>query len=141
MRLLDDTMCFVCGPNNPMGLHLEFWEEGDRYHTRFTPQPHHTGYGGILHGGLLTAVLDEVMGRFLWAQGIRAATAQMEVRWRRSARIGEPLECVGWVEETRGRRIRCAAEARTASGDLVARASGAFMVMSEATLQAEEKAG
>ena len=129
MRLEDDQMCFVCGPENPIGLRLEFWDEGDRYCTRFTPEPRHSGYAGITHGGILTAILDEVMGRLLWVRNLRAATAQMEVRWSRSAPIGEPLHISGWIEEVRGRLVRCAAIAHNDAGQVVARATGKFMRM------------
>jgi acyl-coenzyme A thioesterase PaaI-like protein len=138
MRLEDDQMCFVCGPKNPVGLHLEFWDDGERYHTRFTPEPHHTGYAGVTHGGIMTAVLDEVMGRLLWMRDLRAATAQMEVRWSRAAHIGETLHFVGWIEEARGRLVKCAAEARNEAGQLVARASAKFMRLASPVMGAGE---
>jgi acyl-coenzyme A thioesterase PaaI-like protein len=127
MKLEDDRMCFVCGPENPIGLKLEFWEEGERYHTRFTPDIRHSGYEGMIHGGILTAILDEVMGRLLWIRDLRAATAQMDIRWSRAAHIGETLHVVGWIEEVRGRLVRCAAEARNDAGQIVARSTAKFM--------------
>ena len=130
MKLEDDQMCFVCGPKNPIGLHLEFHDEGDRYCTSFTPDASHSGYAGMTHGGVLTAVLDEVMGRLLWVRNLRAATAQMEVRWCRPAHIGETLHFAGWIEEVRGRLVRCAAIAQNDAGQVVARAKAKFMRVS-----------
>lgn len=127
MKLEDDQMCFVCGPQNPIGLQLEFWDDGERYHTRFTPDRRHSGYAGITHGGILISILDEVMGRLLWVRNLRAATAQMDVRWSRSARIGETLHFTGWIEEVRGRLVKCAAEARNEAGQIVARSTAKFM--------------
>ena len=127
MRLEDDQMCFVCGPQNPIGLHLEFWHDGEQYCTSFTPDARHSGYAGMTHGGVLTAVLDEVMGRMLWVKNLRASTAHVEVRWSRPAPIGETLHFRGWVEEVRGRLVRCAAEARNDAGQVVARAKAKFM--------------
>ena len=127
MKLEDDQMCFVCGPNNPIGLQLEFRDEGDRYCTTFTPDARHSGYAGLTHGGVLTAVLDEVMGRLLWVRNLRAATAQMEVRWISPAHIGETLHFTGWIEEVRGRLVRCAAVAQNDAGQVVARAKAKFM--------------
>lgn len=137
MRLEDDQMCFVCGPGNPIGLHLEFWNEGDRYCTKFTPDVRHTGYAGMTHGGVLTAVLDEVMGRLLWVRNLRAATAHMEVRWCQPAPIGEQLHFTGWIEEVRGRLVRCAAIAHNDAGQVVARAKAKFMQIKTSSASCE----
>jgi acyl-coenzyme A thioesterase PaaI-like protein len=127
MELLEENMCFVCGPENPIGLKLVFWEEGEKYHTRFTPDRRHSSYSGITHGGILTAILDEVMGRLLYVRNLKAATAKMEIRWSRAAQIGETLHIVGWIEEIRGRLVQCAAEARNEAGQLIARSNAKFM--------------
>jgi acyl-coenzyme A thioesterase PaaI-like protein len=52
-------MCFVCGIDNPIGLHLSFYtyDEG-RCIARFHPKPEHQGYPGHLHGGIISTLLD-----------------------------------------------------------------------------------
>jgi acyl-coenzyme A thioesterase PaaI-like protein len=127
MELREEKFCFVCGPDNPIGLKLEFWEDGETYRTRFTPDRRHSGYSGVTHGGIMTAILDEVMGRLLYIRDLRAATAKMEIRWSRAAKIGETLHFIGWIEEIRGRLIQCAAEARDDAGRLIARSNAKFM--------------
>ncbi|MBM4357286.1 MAG: hypothetical protein FJ096_04175 [Deltaproteobacteria bacterium] len=52
--------CFGCAPDHPTGFHLEFEREGDAVRTRFVPSPHHQGPPGILHGGLVTTLADEL---------------------------------------------------------------------------------
>ena len=52
-------MCFVCGVNNPIGLHLDFWMDGEQVWTDFTPGREHQGYPGVMHGGLVATLLDE----------------------------------------------------------------------------------
>lgn len=130
LKLVDDGMCFVCGRSNPIGLKLEFALESGRYVTRFTPRPEHQGYEGVTHGGIVAAVLDEVMARLVYALGHRAPTAELAVRFKRPASTSEELTVTGWVTAERGRLIQCAAEARTAEGELVAEAAAKMLKIS-----------
>jgi acyl-coenzyme A thioesterase PaaI-like protein len=55
----NSRMCFVCGIDNPIGLHLSFYtDEEGRCIARFRPKPEHQGYPGHLHGGLISTLLD-----------------------------------------------------------------------------------
>ena len=52
------AMCFVCGRNNPNGLHLHFFVDAEnRVHAEFTPQVEHQGFPGIMHGGVISAII------------------------------------------------------------------------------------
>ena len=124
MDLLDDGMCFVCGPKNPIGLKLSFDFEDGKYVTRFTPGPEHQGYTGITHGGIIATVLDEVMARMVFALGHKAVTSEMQVRLKKPARSGEELEFMGWIVSEGRRIIDCAAEARNLEGEVIAEATG-----------------
>jgi acyl-coenzyme A thioesterase PaaI-like protein len=56
----NSSMCFLCGVNNPIGLKLAFYTDGeDRCIASFQPRPEHQGYPGQLHGGIVTTLLDE----------------------------------------------------------------------------------
>jgi acyl-coenzyme A thioesterase PaaI-like protein len=55
----NSRMCFVCGIENPIGLHLAFYtDDGDRCIARFRPRPEHQGFPGQLHGGLISTLPD-----------------------------------------------------------------------------------
>lgn len=127
MDIQGDQMCFVCGPENPIGLRLSFSFDGDRYVTRFTPGREHQGYAGITHGGIISTVLDEVMARLVHVKGHQAVTAELTVRLRKPAPTGQELVFQGWIVGERGRILDCAAEARSASGELVADAVARMM--------------
>lgn len=124
MDLRDDGMCFACGAKNPVGLKLEFTFQDGRYITRFTPRREHQGFTGITHGGILSTVLDEVMARLVYVLGHRAVTAEMRVRLRKPASIGEELTVSGWITSEGRRTIDCAAEARNPAGEVIAEATG-----------------
>ena len=97
----NSQLCFVCGLENPIGLKLAFYEdERGRVAARFTPQSQHQGYPGVVHGGIVTALLDEVLARVAIGSGRWVMTARLNVRYRRPIPLGRPLtivgEAVGW---------------------------------------------
>lgn len=127
--LADDRMCFGCGSNNPRGLKLSFDADlAERViRTRWTPAKEHQGYAGIVHGGMISVVLDELMGNLLWLTGTPAVTAEMSVRFLRPAKVGHPLECGARIRSGKGRVFEMHASARDAAGHMVAEATGKFI--------------
>lgn len=123
-------MCFACGPDNPVGLHIPFRMDGEHCVGDFTAGPNHVGYEKTVHGGIIYAALDDVMANVLYLQGIKAHTARCEVRYRRPLQVGEPLRLSGWVAARRRRMVTLKGEARlTADGTLVAECDAVFMVV------------
>lgn len=95
--------CFACGPKNPFGLKLSFREQDDTYLSEFIGQQQHQGYDGILHGGIVSTLLDEIMARYLYAKGMTAVTARLEVRFNKPTPIGVPLLLKGRITKNKGR--------------------------------------
>jgi len=127
LDLDDDNGCFACGKSNPIGLKLEFDKEGDEYVTYFTPCKQHQGWQGIAHGGIVCTVLDEVMARYVYTLGHSAVTAEMIVRLKRPARVGQKLRFAGRIDEQKSRLITCSARATDEDGTLIAEASGKML--------------
>jgi len=125
--LKGDTMCFVCGEENPIGLKLKFAWEGDRYRTEFIPGVEHQSYTGLMHGGLISTILDEVMGKLLFSRGINTVTARLEVRFQRPVAIGEKVVFWSEVVADKGKLIETRAQAETADGTSLAQAKAVFM--------------
>jgi len=121
--LRDDGRCFACGEQNPIGLKLKFRWVGDDYVTDFTARPEYAGWAGIVHGGLLATVLDEVMARLIWEKGHQAITAKLQVRFHEPLKIGETVTVAGRIIRTAGRGVKTRAEARRSDGTVVAEAS------------------
>jgi len=78
--------CFACGQLNPGGMKLDFEVSRDRAEARYTAEQRHQGYDGLLHGGVVTALLDEAMGWAIFHQGIRRCTGLSPSRTSGSAR-------------------------------------------------------
>ncbi|HVP56604.1 MAG TPA: PaaI family thioesterase [bacterium] len=124
MELVDEGMCFICGKANPIGLKVDFAIDVRKLTISavFTPKREHEGYRGILHGGLVSALLDEAMVKLLWESGIPSVSASLEVRLAKPAKIGEPLHISGWVDSRRGKLVFTAARIEDEAGGLVAEA-------------------
>ena len=125
--------CLVCGPANAHGLHLSLHVDPATgvVETRFVPAEHHIGFIGIVHGGVIGAVLDEAM---VWAaswQGKRfCVCGEMSVRFRQSARIGSPVIVRAKVDLSRAKLIATSSEASDESGKIIATGTGKYVPLS-----------
>ncbi len=122
--------CFGCGQRNPAGLKLRFEIDGESVQTEFTPSPSHEGYPGYLHGGITCAVLDEAMG---WAayhlsSGALAATARLQIKFRRPIFIGEPLTVKASIMRKSSRHLWTQATMKRKDGKLAAEATAIMVI-------------
>jgi len=134
-RLLDlgidfEHWCFACGRLNPSGLQLDFDVSANRASARYIGLQRHQGYDGALHGGIVTALLDETMGWAIFHQGIWGVTAKIAVTFKRPVPIGEELVVSGEVARDRGRGIETNGMlARAIDGEVLAEATALFLRM------------
>ena len=112
--------CFSCGPDNPISLKLKFREEDGRYCSDFVAQEVHQSYDGIVHGGIISTLLDEIMGGYLYAKGYKAVTAKLEVRYRKPTPIGTHLNIQGWIVGNRGSMYDLASQITLDDGTVTA---------------------
>jgi acyl-coenzyme A thioesterase PaaI-like protein len=120
-----DDWCFVCGRENPIGLKTVWTlDEGGAARARFSPGREHQGWRGIVHGGILAALLDEAMAQRLRLEGIHAVTAGLDIRYRKPAPTGAPILIEGRLVSERSRSLRLAAWARGEDGQCFAEAEG-----------------
>ena len=128
--------CFVCGVENPCGLHVHFFNDGyQRVVARVTLGEGCQSYPGTAHGGILAAILDETMGRALLADECPADlerarfmfTAKMEIRYRRPVPLNEAFIVRGRVEQDRGRTVLVSGEIALADGSVAVEASAMLM--------------
>ena len=83
--------CFVCGPANGHGLGLEFRSVADgAVEASFACEQVFNGYPGMLHGGIICSLLDGAMTNCMFAHGMAAVTADMNVRFRHPVIINRP---------------------------------------------------
>ena len=122
--------CIVCGPTNPHGLRLTSRVDPDAgiVHTPFTPGPHHIGFDGLVHGGVLSTVADEAMvWAAIWASRRACVAGELSVRFRRPTVPGAVLAVVASVTRTKGRLVETAATITTVAGTAVATATAKYL--------------
>ena len=128
----ENSWCFACGKDNPIGLKLEMNIIGNKSIAYFTPQKCHESYGDRMHGGLISTLLDEVMGNFVFRkEGRPAYTADIEIRFRDSVLIGETIKIEGWITKHRGRLFLTQGCITKADGTIAAEANAKMMLMDE----------
>jgi acyl-coenzyme A thioesterase PaaI-like protein len=142
-------MCFVCGRQNPVGLHIHFYEdyENQRVIAPLTIPEKYQGYPGVVHGGILASILDETAGRAVMMGSEASAaeaqtpfwvTAKLEMRYRQPTPTETPLSAVGWVVRKRSRSAEVAGEIRLPDGTVTAELSAVVVRPPEETLKAWE---
>jgi len=100
--------CFICGMENPVGLHLHIFETapGEVESTYIAPE-HFQGYPGVLHGGIVAALLDEISGRaHMGSDPLDPRfmfTAKLEVKYRKNVPIGRQLKIIGKAGKSRAK--------------------------------------
>ncbi len=124
--------CFVCGENNPNGLRLSFKIDPERktLKTIFVAGPTFQGWDGIVHGGIISTLLDEAMAKLVYELGYEAVTASLEVKFKRPAPILQPLHVYGEVTEVNKRLIRAKAHVAKEDGTILATGVSTFLKQS-----------
>jgi len=130
--------CFVCGLANPFGLHLRFYDTGPGEVTAEIIIPnHYQGYPGVVHGGIVAAMLDEAAGRaHMGGDPPRFMfTAHLEIQYRKNVPIGQPLRLVGLAGKTKGRTAASTSAIYDAEGLLLAEANALMVNVPDETLK------
>ena len=98
--------CFVCGRNNEIGLKMQFFDDGvDSITSTVVLDKKYEGYPGIVHGGILATILDEVIGRCAMIKDHHhfMMTVTLDIKYRNPAPINTELRAVGTATRIGGR--------------------------------------
>jgi len=118
--------CLLCGAENVQGLGLDFQALPDgSVRAVFAGSGRHAGYPGTLHGGLIAALLDSAMTNCLFARGIVAVTARLNVRYLQPGQLGTPLDVVATLLRS-SRSLHYLCGELQQNGSVVAAATATF---------------
>jgi hypothetical protein len=116
----DYQQCFVCGQRNPFGLQLVFYQEqnaqqGETVVSDFRPKVEHQGFPGVIHGGIVAAILDEALNR--------TCALSKNPSWSMTGKL---------EESERGRMLQASGKITLADDEtkVLATAQGTFMSLS-----------
>jgi len=123
--------CFVCGPDNPIGLKISFHMDDNVCRGSFTSLENHMGYKDITHGGIIFSLLDDVMANWLFLQNKVAQTAQCDLRYRKPLPIHTKVNLEGRCIKQKGKVTFMHGKVISdATGDLIAESHAKFMIIS-----------
>jgi uncharacterized protein (TIGR00369 family) len=122
MDFEDDHYCFVCGEENPSGLHLKFSASKGKIQTEFVPRKIHQGYKNIVHGGIISTLLDEAMVKAALMQGMPAVTVEITVRFRTPLMAGEKVIVEAEIKNTNKKIIETSAVMKKEDDTVIAEA-------------------
>ena len=128
---LDGQTCFGCGETNPIGLRMEFLTDGQRVYSFVTVAPTMAGWDQTVHGGIISTILDEIMGwSVIYLLKKIGVTKSMTVDFIKPVRVGQNLTVVGAIEEIRSeRQVVVSGTIYTDDDAVCAKAQGAFAAM------------
>lgn len=127
VRQPSSRSCFICGRENPLGLKARWVSDrkAKEVRSQLVIPEHFNGYPGVVHGGIITALLDEAMARSVLIDGgfdDLLVTAKLEVVFRRPTPTDTPVTAIARLVRRIGNRAIAEAELRLADGTITARA-------------------
>ncbi len=134
---MDDSIaayCFVCGKNNPRGFKIEvgYSEAELAAETELSIPQEYQGWTEVIHGGILSTLLDELMAHAVWRFAGPGVTLSMEVRFHAPLKPGEPSRVRGVMHTPNGSRRLAEGEIiRLADGRRIASGKSRFLLLPE----------
>ena len=125
--------CIVCGMKNPFGLKAPFYVlEDDSVASVFTFKKEHQSYPDRTHGGMISTLLDELMGRALWINEPETfgVTTSMTITFRRPVPYGVKLKARAYITFNSTRGFTAKGEIYDFDGKLLAQGEGKYLKLS-----------
>ncbi len=122
----NSEMCFVCGRANPVGLYMKFFDNGEsEVSSQYSVPKHYQSYPGIVHGGVLASMLDEVVARVSMIGDPHhfMMSVRLEVLYRQPVPVETPLRIVGRIIRLRGRLGKAEGKIHLPDGSVACEAS------------------
>ena len=123
VRQPNSDFCFVCGRKNPNGLYMTFYDNGhNEVYSEYSVSELYQGYPGLVHGGVVAAMLDEVVARVAMIGDPHhfMMSVKMEVKYRRPVPTETQLQLVGRIVRLRGRLGKAVGEILLPDGKVAA---------------------
>ena len=127
----NSRMCLVCGLKNPFGLHTSFFElDNNELLAIFKPREEHQSYPGRLHGGIISTILDEAIGRAIMIQSegdIWGVTVDLQIRFKKPVPLHEELRVIGRITKDSSRFFEGTGELLLQDGTVAAEGRGKYL--------------
>lgn len=119
-----DDYCFVCGKDNPIGIKAKFTTKEGYASSELVLSREYQGWSGIIHGGIIAALLDEASVYAGNSLGYNTVTAELKIRYKRPLPPGEKFLVEAKAKVVKSKLIMTHATLKDSKGDTVAEAEG-----------------
>ena len=93
--------CIMCGCENPYSLRLKFSpDEMGTVFAQYRGNKTLQGYEGVIHGGVLSAIMDTAMAHCLMHKNIKAVTGELNIRYLKPVPCSSRLEISAWIDSS-----------------------------------------
>jgi len=132
-RQTNSKNCFICGLDNESGVKAPFYNlEDDSVATIFQFKGHHQSYPGRTHGGIISAMLDELIGRALWIKepNTYAVTTSMTIKFRKPVSYDTLIKGRGYIVKDSSRLYVGKGELYDMDNNVLAEVNATYLKMS-----------
>ena len=136
-RQTNSKSCIICGMENDWSVKAPFYSmEDGTVISIFEFCEKHQSYPGRVHGGMICALLDELVGRALWVQekGAYAVTTSINIQYRKPVPYGVKLKGVGRIIKNSSRLFVGTGEIYDMEGNLLASAEAKYLKLPAQTI-------
>lgn len=123
-----EDYCFVCGKKNPVGLKVEFTYKDGKSFAELTLPREYQGWSGIIHGGIIAALLDEACVYAGNSLGYNTVTAELKIRFKKPAHPQEKIFVEARANHVKSKLISAVAKVKDSVGSLIAEAEGKLII-------------
>jgi len=120
--------CFVCGKENPKGLRLDIQLKDGIAYAEFALGKEYEGYPNILHGGIIAAILDDVMANTKFLEGYILYTVELNVKYLKHCLVGEKLFAFGYAKEIHYNILQTSGEIKDISNGIRRQLTGKYYI-------------
>lgn len=137
----NSKMCIICGVENRLGLKGDFYNmEDGSVGATFTFRPEHQSYPERVHGGMISALLDELAGRALWVTDpqLMGVTTTMTVKFRKPVPYETKLIGRGYITKRSGRLFSAKAQIFDQNKNVLAEIEGNYIILPNEQIASKE---
>lgn len=119
-KFLMDNKCFACGSENPIGLRLNIRENQEGVSALIKLCPFFQGYHEVIHGGIVSTILDEMAVWASFKKGHKAVTAELNVRIKKPMFVDAEYYAFGRVSNVKYKLVMAQAEIKDTNNEIIA---------------------
>ncbi len=129
-RQYNSRMCLVCGMDNDLGLKTRFYEiDSGELVGLFLPKEEYQSYPERLHGGISSAILDEIIGRAINIEepDVWGVTVELNLKFKKPIPLDKEIKAVGRITKANRKLFEGTGEIILENGEVAVQAYGKYL--------------